>query len=64
MLRMKTLNYFDKDSLIDLEQDDYDVIIEYDETEKHDLNNINDYILQCYDTYNGVSDLNFHNNKL
>ena len=34
-----------------------------DETVKHKILDINDYILSCYDAYNGVSELNLHLNK-
>ena len=38
-------------------------VMEYDSNIKQKLIDINDYIMSCYDAYNGVSELNLHLNK-
>lgn len=36
-------------------------VMEFNSSHKLNLVEINDYIRECYDAYNNVSDLNFHN---
>ena len=38
----------------------HNTIMEFDNSEKLKLIDINDYILNCHNAYNGVSELNFH----